>query len=69
MEAKLGGRSVLHGTVEEQRAQFNGLGAALGPLFPPLPDKLDVEDVTASDNLRLRVYSPKEGKGNLPFGV
>lgn len=69
MEAKLGGRSVLRGTVEEQRAQFNTLGAALAPQFPPLPDHLDVEDVMASDILRLRVYTPKGGKGDLPFGV
>lgn len=68
-EANLGGRTVLRGTVEEQREQFNALGAALAPLFPPLPDALDVEDVMASDALRLRVYSPKEGKGDLPFGV
>jgi hypothetical protein len=69
METKLGGRSVLRGTVEEQRAQFNALGAALAPLFAALPDNLDIEDVTGSDIPRLRVYSPKEGKGDLPFGV
>jgi hypothetical protein len=69
MEQKLGGRSVLRGSVEEQRAQFSGLGAALAPLAPPLPDVLDVEDVMISSTLRVRVYSPKEGKGDLAFGL
>ena len=69
MEQKLGGRSVLKGTIEEQRTQFAGLGAALAPLAPPLPGILDIEDVMISDTLRVRVYSPKEGKGKLPFGL
>jgi len=69
MEQNLGGRSVLQGTVEEHRAQFAGLGAAMAPLAPPLPDVLDVEDVMISDTLRVRVYAPKEGRGTLPFGL
>lgn len=71
MEQKLGGRNVLKGTIEEQRTQFAGLGAALALLAPPLPDILDIEDVMISNTLRVRVrvYSPKEEKGKLPFGL
>jgi hypothetical protein len=33
---------VLKGEVDEQRQQFAGLGAAIGPMMAPLPDVLDV---------------------------
>lgn len=60
---------MLKGTVEEQRAQYAGLGAALAPMLLPLPDTVDTDDVMISKYLRVRVYSPKEGKGGLPFGL
>ena len=69
VHTKLGGRRVLKGTVDEQRAQFVGLGAALGPLFPPLPDVTNTEDVMITSNLRVRVYTPKGKSAKLPFGL
>jgi hypothetical protein len=69
MEKTLGGRSVLKGTIDEQRAQFNGLGAALGPSFLPLPDVLDTEDVMITSTLRVRVYTPKGKSDKLPFAL
>lgn len=69
MEEKMGGRSLLTGTVDDQRAQHNAMGAALSPLLPALPDTLDTKDVIIPDRLRVRVYRPMESAGNLPLGL
>lgn len=46
LEAALGGRKHLEGSIPEKRAQFNGLAGALQQLWPPV-EGLTVEGVSA----------------------
>lgn len=64
LEAALGGRKHLEGSIPEKRAQFNGLAGALQQLWPPV-EGLTVEDksipapqTSNSKEVALRVYRP-----------
>jgi versiconal hemiacetal acetate esterase len=69
VEQELGARPVLHGTAEELRAQFGGLGQLLASQYPPPSEAVQTHDHVIGA-FRARVYTPKESPDKpLPVGV
>jgi versiconal hemiacetal acetate esterase len=71
LEEGLGARPVLAGSATELREAFAGLGAMLGPLYPPATDAVTAEE-GASGNFKYTVFTPVEAsKKNkaLPVGI
>ncbi|KAK3113876.1 hypothetical protein LTR53_008393 [Teratosphaeriaceae sp. CCFEE 6253] len=68
LEQALGGRMILKGSIEEIRAQYDGLIAVLIPLLPK-PSENVVSEEGEVDGVKYRLYWPKGTKGELPTGV
>ena len=66
----MGGRTVIHGTPEVIKAQYEGLVAFLIPQLPPPSDAVDAQEGEV-DGIKYRLYTPKEAAkgGPLPVGV
>ncbi|KEQ57763.1 uncharacterized protein M437DRAFT_70565 [Aureobasidium melanogenum CBS 110374] len=69
-EKSMGGqRTALHGNSEEMRAQFDGMLAALAPLYPPPSDAVVSRDHEVG-NFKVRVYTKTRASGTpLPVGL
>ncbi|KAH7073059.1 Alpha/Beta hydrolase protein [Paraphoma chrysanthemicola] len=69
VEQELGGRLVVHGTAQEQRAAFDGMAQATAAHLPPPSKNLQVTDHDIS-GLRLRTYrSTAASEELLPIGI
>ena len=68
-EEQSGGRFTLHGTIYEIREQFDGLGAKLQSMFPPLTDDVVTEDHKTEEGVPVCVYKPANAASNLPTGL
>ncbi|KAI9810198.1 MAG: hypothetical protein M1827_006644 [Pycnora praestabilis] len=71
VEKALGTRPVLSGTAEEITEQYNGLGAMLASQMPPPDPSVKARDEKIDENVKVRIYQPKEAANDekLPVGV
>ncbi|RJE27049.1 alpha/beta hydrolase fold protein [Aspergillus sclerotialis] len=70
LEQKLGGRSVLQGSPEEIRVQYNSITSLAATTQPPASPNVIVKDQEV-EGIKCRVYTPlgSNGQGPLPVGV
>jgi versiconal hemiacetal acetate esterase len=69
VEKELGTRPVLHGTAEELRGQFAGLGQFLATQYPPPSPAVKADDHDIG-GIRARVYTPRDPHNEpLPVAV
>ncbi|KAH0352685.1 hypothetical protein KCU83_g3392, partial [Aureobasidium melanogenum] len=70
VEESMGGqRTALHGNPEEMREQFDGMLAALAPLYPPPSDAVEAQDHDVG-NFKVRVYTKTRASDtSLPVGL
>ncbi|KAK4624447.1 Versiconal hemiacetal acetate esterase [Fulvia fulva] len=55
-----GGRSVVTGTIEEIRAEFNKFFAAIGTMVPPPENSVSTVDERTAEGVSVRVYTPAD---------
>lgn len=71
VEQMMGGRQAMPAEpVDQSRARFEAFGANLIPMMPPPSEKVSVQDITITGNIRVRVYKPNgDEKSPLPVGL
>lgn len=68
LEKSMGGRMVLHGSIDELRAMDQQLIAFLLPQLPKPSENVVSKDGEV-DGIKYRVYNPKGQSGPLPVGI
>lgn len=67
-EKNSGGRTVLQGSPENIKKQYEDLVAVLMPHAPPFPENVDFEEKDV-EGVKVRIYNPKGASGSLPIGI
>lgn len=67
-ESASGGRSVLGGTWQNIREQYDELTKALMPMLPKFSENVDVKEGDV-EGIKYRIYTPKGATGPMPTAV